>query len=68
MLRSLNRQLHPYVADAEAAVAAELARVEEELSANEVLQRRDYPFCLFPEAKLRDFYQAVVQQVETGGR
>ena len=45
-------------------VAAELERLRKErdrcherLRINEVVGRRDYAFCLYPEAMLRDFMQ-----------
>src|SRR5204862_6371291 len=38
-----------------AEVQADLARCDHELAANEVLRRRDYAFCLYPEEQLRAF-------------
>jgi hypothetical protein len=54
-LRELTGQLHPYVAAREETLAEELVRCREQLAANEVLARRDYAFCLYPEAELRAF-------------
>jgi len=54
-LRELNEQLHPYVAAREQTAAEELVRCDQQLAANEVLERRDYAFCLYPEARLRAF-------------
>lgn len=54
-IRSINEKLHSQVADQEDALRRELACRERQLAANAILQRRDYAFCLFPEAKLRPF-------------
>ncbi len=54
-IRALGDQLRPRVADDVAAGRMRLAQTDRELAANAVLQRRDYAFCLFPEAKLRPF-------------
>ncbi len=55
ILRELTEQLRPYVADRERTVAAALAQAEQQLQRNAVVQRRDYAFCLYPEAILRPF-------------
>jgi hypothetical protein len=54
-LRSLTEQLRPYVLDQIHAVERDLERRRQQLHANAVLQRRDYAFCLYPEAPLRRF-------------
>jgi hypothetical protein len=54
-LRELTARLEPFVADREEQVGQALGECSRELAANEVLQRRDYPFCLYPEAELRAF-------------
>jgi hypothetical protein len=54
-LRALNDLLRPWVADRADRLAAELARCDRQLRANAVLGRRDYAFCLYPEAALRPF-------------
>jgi hypothetical protein len=55
-LRWINEQLQALVPASEReTVQAELARVESELSANAILRRRDYAFCLYPEELLRPF-------------
>jgi hypothetical protein len=54
-LRDLNRQMRPRV---EARIRAAQRALEERrhwLTANAVLNRRDYSFCLFPEETLRPF-------------
>lgn len=54
-LRALTEQLRPLVAEqyAQAEREVEVRRIEAQ--ANEILTRRDYPWCLFPEDVLRDF-------------
>jgi hypothetical protein len=55
-IRRLNEQLVPYVQDREASAKGQLERIDMQLNANGILQRRDYAFCLYPEEKLRSFY------------
>jgi len=54
-LLHLTEALRPMVADQITGVEARLARCDQELAANEILTRRDYPFVLYPESKLRPF-------------
>jgi hypothetical protein len=54
-IRALTAHFGPYVAGREHELRQELARVERQLEANAVVQRRDYAFCLYPEAPLRAF-------------
>jgi hypothetical protein len=54
-LRTLNEKLRPFLGGMEDQLEKELIRSREQLAANEVLQRRDYAFCLFPEAAVRPF-------------
>jgi hypothetical protein len=56
-LRAVNADLRPYVADQLPAAEAERDRIRAEVAANAVLQRRDYPWVLYPEATLRPFLQ-----------
>jgi hypothetical protein len=53
-LRDLNEQLWPYVSDAERETLEETIEVAAKLEANQILQGREYAFCLFPEEKLRE--------------
>ena len=55
MLRELTRRLEPHLAGREREVAQALARCRQEVEANAVLTRRDYAFCLYPEAELCEF-------------
>jgi hypothetical protein len=54
-LRDLTARLRPAVAGAEHRLAGELVDCEQQLQASAVSQRRDYAFCLYPEAQLRAF-------------
>jgi hypothetical protein len=54
-LKALTADLRPFVAESEADVRQALQTCEQQLQANAVLRRRDYAFCLFSEAVLRDF-------------
>jgi len=54
-LRSLNEQLQPAVENLRRQTEEQLGRCSQELNANAVLRRRDYAFCLHPEAELRSF-------------
>jgi hypothetical protein len=60
-IRRLNQQLAPYVQEHEASAKGQLERIDMQLNANGILQRRDYAFCLYPEEKLRSFYAAFLQ-------
>jgi hypothetical protein len=57
MLRELSEHLRGYTGEYEMEVSRERERCEREVRANEVLQRRDYSFCLYPEEMLREFYK-----------
>lgn len=50
-------RLRPFVTDQVPGAEAELARVRSEVGANEILQRRDYSWVLYPEETLRPFLQ-----------
>ena len=55
ILRALTEQLRPFVRKQDGSLKEEIAKRQQELEANAVLQRRDYPFCLYPEEALRQF-------------
>jgi hypothetical protein len=55
VLRELTDHLRQYTGEREAQVRRELASCQREVQANDVLRRRDYAFCLYPEAPLREF-------------
>jgi hypothetical protein len=59
-LRAATDQLRPFVAEQIEAANRLLERHECEAAANELLMRRDYPWCLFPEPVLRDFCQRLM--------
>lgn len=59
-LRRLTEALRPAVADLLADARRARTLVEHRLAANAVLLRRDYAFCLYPEAVLRPFLTALL--------
>jgi hypothetical protein len=61
--RRLTASLQPFVQKASDQLGQELKRVDAELQANAVLRRRDFAFCLFPEALLRPFCQQFLKEV-----
>jgi hypothetical protein len=54
-LRELTRRLEPYVAGREQELGQTLVECARQVETNAVLERRDYAFCLYPEAELRAF-------------
>lgn len=56
-IREVSERLRGHVTEREKALRGQLARLDEELRTNAILERRDYSFCLFPEEKLRSFCQ-----------
>jgi hypothetical protein len=54
-LRNLAEQLRPRLAERIHEVEAELQTCDRRLQANAISRRRDYAFCLYPEATLRPF-------------
>jgi hypothetical protein len=61
VLRSLTNRLRWPLAPREATLRQELARCEREQQANTILRRRDYAFCLYPEALLKPFCTQFLQ-------
>lgn len=55
VLRELTEHLRQYTAERQEDLRIQWTRREQEVRANAVLKRRDYAFCLYPEAPLRDF-------------
>jgi hypothetical protein len=53
--RELAKRLRPLVGEDLRGAVKRRDRVEQEVAANEVLGRRDFAFCLFPEEKIRPF-------------
>ena len=56
-MRRLTNRIHERVTDIEADARRHADRVSAEVAANAILRRRDYAFCLFPDASLRPFLQ-----------
>ena len=54
-LRRLSGEMRHEVEGRMTATRSELGRCGAELDANEILQRRDYAFCLYPESVLKPF-------------
>jgi hypothetical protein len=57
LLRELAAELRRYLFEEERRIDDERQECERQLQANAVLQRRDFAFCLYPEAELRPFCQ-----------
>ena len=54
-LRDCARQLRPLVADEMREMLWQRDRIAHEVAANAILGRRDFAFCLYPEATIRPF-------------
>jgi hypothetical protein len=54
-LRALTEKLRTHVGPQATAVEQQLVQCEHRLHLSEVMLRRDYPFCLYPEESLRSF-------------
>jgi hypothetical protein len=54
-MKHLNQDMAPFFHDSQTQLHQQLAQVQKQLHANTILQRRDFAFCLFPEALLRSF-------------
>jgi len=54
-LRDCARQLRPLVADEMREMLRQRDRIAHEVAANAILGRRDFAFCLYPEATIRPF-------------
>jgi hypothetical protein len=55
VLREHTEHLRHYTEDREGELQKEVMTCHQQVQANAVLQRRDYPFCLYPEPLLRTF-------------
>jgi hypothetical protein len=60
-LQQLNAELRPHVADLEEEMRGELEECRRRHESAAVLRRRDYAFCLYPEAQLRAFCTRFLQ-------
>jgi hypothetical protein len=56
-LRSLTERLQPFLGEREASLRKDVAACAWQMRQNAVLGRRDYSFCLYPEAMLRRVFQ-----------
>jgi hypothetical protein len=67
-LRHLTARLRSWLPGEDDSRDKQLAECERELQANAILQRRDYPFCLYPEPQLRDFCTHFLDVPEPQGK
>ena len=63
-LREINESLRPFLEADERRLRDERDQCLAHLRVNEVAGRRDYPFCLYPEAMLREFYQRFLTEAD----
>jgi len=54
--RDVNRELNRHTIGARQALEGDLQELDRQLNANSVLASRDFSFCLFPESRLREFF------------
>lgn len=66
VLRTLTDQLRGHLNGAEERLGKELTLREQQVRGNEVLGRRDYAFCLYPEEPLRAFCTSTVEEQTAG--
>lgn len=59
-MRRLTERMRTRVTDVEAAARTRAERTSAEVAATDVLRRRDYAYCLFPESKLRPFLTQII--------
>ncbi len=55
-IRAINAQLQPHVAPELERTRAALVQCHREVGCEDVAARRDFPFCLYPETMLREFF------------
>lgn len=65
-IRHLGEEMRAALADQIEVGKVRLAQLEQHLQANALLGRRDYAFCLHPEAGLRPFLQNVQRSLSNG--
>jgi hypothetical protein len=61
-LRTLNEQLRSFLASEEVRLRHARDECRRRLHVNDVLGRRDYAFCLYPEKLLREFYAGLLHR------
>jgi hypothetical protein len=62
-IRALNRGLRPFLYERERSLAQRLQACRADAAANQILARRDYAFCLYPEAELRPFLRQFLNEL-----
>ncbi len=66
-LKTITAELAAHTKEPRRLLECELRTVREHLSANAVLQDREFSFSLYPEAKLRPFLTGIGQRLSNGG-
>ena len=61
-LREITAQMRSLAQEPYELLGRSLTEARQELSENQILQRRDYAFCLYPEAELREFLSGIVPE------
>ena len=54
-IEQVNRQLNELAVNRREEIVKELAELDHQLRADRLLESREYPFCLFPQATIQDF-------------
>ncbi len=61
-IREINAALQPWLEERRSQLAEQLARAMRRSQADQVRQWREYAFCLYPEAVLREFFSRATSQ------
>jgi hypothetical protein len=64
-LRQFTEELRPQVSEAIDQTRVEYEECVQKVRANEILQRRDYGFCLYPESRLRPFCEQFLETAQS---
>ncbi|MGA2618601.1 MAG: glycosyltransferase family 2 protein [Thermoguttaceae bacterium] len=64
-LRQINAELQPWVAPRRRELLELQSQTARALRAEQVLGRRDYAFCLYPEKELREFIQTLLHKIDS---
>jgi hypothetical protein len=59
-LRALNEQLRPFLQEEAQRLAGERDQCRDRLTVNQISERRDYAFCLYPAERLQELYQGLL--------
>jgi hypothetical protein len=61
-LREMNERMRPFLLKQEDNLRRQRDECRARLRINEVLGRRDYAFCLYPEGPLRELYRGLLAE------